>query len=119
MAKGKIIKALSGFYYVLDEGQVIQCRGRGVFRKNKITPLVGDTVIYEADHDKEGYIMEVLDRKNELQRPPIANVDQGIIVFSAKEPNFSDRLLDRFLFILAFNQIEPLICKIGRASCRE
>jgi len=110
MAKGKIIKALSGFYYVLDEGQVIQCRGRGVFRKNKITPLVGDTVIYEADHDKEGYIMEVLDRKNELQRPPIANVDQGMIVFSAKEPNFSDRLLDRFLVILAFNQIEPLIC---------
>ncbi|MBO0518458.1 GTPase, partial [Streptomyces beijiangensis] len=89
MPEGKIIKALSGFYYVLDSDQVIQCRGRGVFRKNKVTPLVGDDVVYQADNDKEGYILEIKDRFNELVRPPISNVDQAVLVFSAKEPTFS------------------------------
>ena len=59
MPEGKIIKALSGFYYVADNDQIIQCRGRGVFRKQKITPLVGDTVIYQAENPKDGYIMEI------------------------------------------------------------
>lgn len=110
MHEGKIIKALSGFYYVLDGEQTIQCRGRGVFRKNKINPLVGDYVVYQAENNREGYIMEVLDRKNELVRPPIANVDQAILVFSAKEPDFNTTLLDRFLVIIESNDIEPLIC---------
>lgn len=110
MPEGKIVKALSGFYYVLHEGELVQCRGRGVFRKNKITPLVGDEVIYQAENDREGYIMEVKDRKNELVRPPIANVDQAILVFSAVEPDFSTVLLDRFLVLVEFNHIQPLIC---------
>lgn len=86
MPEGKIIKALSGFYYVLDESEdsdkVIQCRGRGIFRKNKITPLVGDYVVYQAENDKEGYLMEIKERTNELIRPPICNVDQAVLVFS-------------------------------------
>ncbi|WP_071459402.1 ribosome small subunit-dependent GTPase A [Bacillus massilinigeriensis] len=110
MPKGKIIKALSGFYYVLGENGVVQCRGRGVFRKNKITPLVGDEVVYQAENEVEGYIMEVQARKNELVRPPIANVDQAILVFSAVEPSFSTVLLDRFLVLIEYNNIEPLIC---------
>lgn len=110
MPEGKIIKALSGFYYVLDKDQVIQCRGRGVFRKNKITPLVGDSVSYQADNEREGYIMEVFGRKNELVRPPIANVDQAILIFSVKEPDFSSILLDRFLVIIESNDIKPIIC---------
>lgn len=110
MPEGKIIKALSGFYYVLSGSDTIQCRGRGVFRKNKVTPLVGDYVTFQADNDKEGYIMEVQTRKNELIRPPIANVDQAILVFSAKEPDFSTLLLDRFLAIVEASGIEPLIC---------
>ncbi|OLS42060.1 ribosome small subunit-dependent GTPase A [Bacillus sp. MRMR6] len=110
MPEGKIVKALSGFYYVLNEGGLVQCRGRGVFRKNKITPLVGDEVVYQAENDREGYIMEVKDRKNELIRPPIANVDQAILVFSAVEPDFSTVLLDRFLVLVEFNHIQPLIC---------
>ncbi len=97
MPEGKIIKALSGFYYVLDGDQVIQCRGRGVFRKNKVISLVGDDVVYQADNDKEGYILEIKDRFNELVRPPISNVDQVVLVFSAKELTFSTLLLDRFL----------------------
>ncbi|NUJ17086.1 ribosome small subunit-dependent GTPase A [Bacillus glycinifermentans] len=110
MPEGKIIKALSGFYYVLDGDRVIQCRGRGVFRKNKVTPLVGDDVVYQADNDKEGYLLEIKQRVNELVRPPISNVDQAVLVFSAKEPNFSTSLLDRFLVLVEANDIKPIIC---------
>ncbi|MFJ7728982.1 ribosome small subunit-dependent GTPase A [Neobacillus sp. NPDC097160] len=110
MPEGKIVKALSGFYYVLHNENLIQCRGRGIFRKNKITPLVGDEVVFQAENDLEGYILEVKERKNELIRPPIANVDQAILVFSAVEPDFSTVLLDRFLVLVEFNHIEPLIC---------
>lgn len=111
MPEGKIIKALAGFYYVLsDENKVIQCRGRGVFRKNKVTPLVGDEVVFQADNDQEGYVLEIKERKNELIRPPIANVDQAILIFSAVEPDFSTVLLDRFLVLIEFNRIRPIIC---------
>ncbi|GLB59401.1 ribosome small subunit-dependent GTPase A [Cytobacillus sp. NCCP-133] len=110
MPEGKIIKALSGFYYVLCGDETIQCRGRGVFRKNKVTPLVGDEVVFQAENNIEGYILEVKDRKNELIRPPIANVDQAILVFSAVEPGFSSSLLDRFLVLVEFNHIKPIIC---------
>lgn len=111
MPEGKIIKALAGFYYVWTvEDKVIQCRGRGVFRKNKVNPLVGDEVVFQAENDLEGYILEIKDRKNELVRPPIANVDQAILIFSAVEPDFSTALLDRFLVLIEFNQIRPIIC---------
>ncbi|MBA2874037.1 ribosome small subunit-dependent GTPase A [Thermaerobacillus caldiproteolyticus] len=109
MAEGKIIKALSGFYYVLSDGEIIQCRGRGVFRKHKITPLVGDHVVFQANSKTDGYIMEVCERKNELIRPPIANVDQAILVFSAVEPDFSPVLLDRFLVLIEAKDIQPII----------
>ncbi|MEI2402279.1 ribosome small subunit-dependent GTPase A [Niallia taxi] len=110
MPEGKIIKALSGFYYVISDGEITQCRGRGVFRKNKITPLVGDEVVFQAENETDGYILEVKERKNELIRPPIANVDQAILVFSSVEPDFSTALLDRFLTLVEFNRIDPIIC---------
>jgi ribosome biogenesis GTPase len=110
MREGKIVKALSGFYYVFSDNKVIQCRSRGVFRKNKVNPLVGDEVIFQAENDLEGYILEVKERKNSLVRPPVANVDQAILVFSATEPDFSTALLDRFLVLIEFNQIRPIIC---------
>src|SRR4051812_27956950 len=109
MPEGKIMKALSGFYYVLDGEEVIQCRGRGIFRKNKVTPLVGDSVVYQAENKTDGYVLEIKPRKNELIRPPIANVDQAILVFSAVEPDFSPALLDRFLVLIEDNEIEPII----------
>ena len=110
MPEGKIIKALSGFYYVANEDGVVQCRGRGVFRLNKVHPLVGDEVVFQAENATEGYILEVKERKNELVRPQIANVDQAILVFSAVEPDFSTTLLDRFLVLVEYNHIQPLIC---------
>ncbi|RAK23325.1 ribosome biogenesis GTPase [Anoxybacillus vitaminiphilus] len=109
MAEGKIIKALSGFYYVLSGGEVFQCRGRGVFRKHKITPLVGDEVVFQAENKTDGYIMEIRERKNELIRPPIANIDQAILVFSAVQPDFSPGLLDRFLVLIEAKDIRPII----------
>jgi ribosome biogenesis GTPase len=110
MPEGKIIKALSGFYYVLNEDEIIQCRGRGLFRNQNITPLVGDYVEYEAENNKEGYVLSIEERKNNLTRPPIANIDQAVLVFSAMEPAFSTTLLDRFLVLIESKDIEPIIC---------
>ncbi|WNB90447.1 ribosome small subunit-dependent GTPase A [Bacillus sp. NEB1478] len=110
MTEGRIVKALAGFYYVMDQGQIFQCRGRGNFRKRKVNPLVGDWVEYESSNKTDGYIMDVKERKNELVRPPIANVDQAILVFSAVQPDFSPLLLDRFLVHIEANDILPVIC---------
>ena len=110
MPEGKIIKALSGFYYVLDGENIIQCRGRGLFRKQNITPLVGDYVEYEAENDREGYVLSVGERKNDLIRPPVANIDQAVLVFSVMEPAFSTMLLDRFLVLIESKNVEPVIC---------
>jgi len=109
MAEGKIVKALSGFYYVKNGESIVQCRGRGVFRKKNISPLVGDEVVYQAENAEEGYILEIKERKNELIRPPIANVDQAFLVFSAIEPDFNAALLDRFLVLIESKEIVPII----------
>ncbi|SHF50430.1 ribosome small subunit-dependent GTPase A [Ornithinibacillus halophilus] len=109
MAEGRIIKALSGFYYVQSDNTTYQCKGRGVFRKNKITPLVGDFVTFDLDENDEGYIKDIKPRTSELVRPPIANIDQAIIVSSAKKPNFSTTLLDRFLVLIEAKDIDPII----------
>ena len=81
MAIGQIRKALSGYYYVYENGELIQCRGRGVFRNRGESPLVGDFVDYDKEHQSEGYVMKIHERKNELVRPPVANIDQAILVF--------------------------------------
>lgn len=107
--KGQIRKALSGFYYVQSDGELYQTRARGNFRNRKITPLVGDEVIFESSNLTDGYLLEILPRKNELVRPAVANVDQGVIVTSMVEPNFSYNLLDRFLVTLEYTAIEPII----------
>ncbi|GAE33905.1 ribosome small subunit-dependent GTPase A [Halalkalibacter akibai] len=109
MATGMIVKALSGFYYVQTEDGIFQCRGRGNFRKRQIKPLVGDEVEFEAENRTDGYILDVFERKNELIRPPIANVDQALLVFSALEPDFSPLLLDRFLVHIEANGLEAII----------
>lgn len=108
--EGRIIKSVAGFYYVLFNGEVYQCRGRGNFRKRKITPVVGDWVVFESTSSTDGYILDIKERKNELNRPPISNVDQAILVFSAVRPEFSSALLDRFLVHIEDNGIQPVIC---------
>ncbi|MFT9817273.1 ribosome small subunit-dependent GTPase A [Lysinibacillus sp. NPDC056185] len=111
MAQGQIRKALSGYYYVYDGEQLIQCRGRGVFRNRGESPLVGDNVEYTLETEgSDGTIQKIMERQNELVRPPIANIDQGILVFSVKEPNFNTILLDRFLVVLESFHVHPIIC---------
>ncbi|WP_432359422.1 ribosome small subunit-dependent GTPase A [Sporosarcina sp. UB5] len=111
MPEGQIRKAISGFYYVKNENEdLIQCKGRGVFRNRGITPLVGDFVTIVQEGDNDATITEVHERKNELVRPPIANVDQALLVFSIVEPDFSLHLLDRFLTVIESVGIKPVIC---------
>ncbi|WP_088809509.1 MULTISPECIES: ribosome small subunit-dependent GTPase A [unclassified Listeria] len=107
--EGQIIKALSGFYYVFHEGTVYQTRARGNFRKRKLTPLVGDDVTFQADNQTDGYILDILPRENELVRPPVANIDIAILIFSAVEPDFSTNLTDRFLVAIEKEDIRPVI----------
>ena len=110
MNKGQIIKALSGFYYIkTPEGTIYQTRARGIFRKKKITPLVGDYVEFSYGTEKEGTLEKIFPRKNELNRPAISNIDLGIIVMSISSPDFSSSLLDRFLVSLEYKEIKPLI----------
>jgi len=110
MQTGQIIKALSGFYYVESDGFIYQCKARGKFRKNDQKPLVGDYCHFSIENEIEGYILKLLERKNALVRPPICNVDQALLVFSAKEPDMNTLLLNRFLLLIEHLHIEPIIC---------
>ncbi|WP_438835662.1 ribosome small subunit-dependent GTPase A [Streptococcus pluranimalium] len=107
--QGRIIKALAGFYYVECDGQVYQTRARGNFRKKGQTPYVGDFVDFSAEDNSEGYILKIYDRHNSLVRPPIVNIDQAVVIMSAKEPDFNANLLDRFLVLLEHKSIQPVV----------
>lgn len=107
--KGRIIKALAGFYYVESGGRVYQTRARGNFRKKGQTPYVGDFVEFSVDDTSEGYILSISERKNSLVRPPIVNIDQAVIVMSVKNPDFNTNLLDRFLVLLEYKGIQPIV----------
>jgi ribosome biogenesis GTPase len=110
MPNGTITKALSGFYYVTSDKDIWVCKAKGVFRNRGITPLVGDHVVFEPTERNEGIISEILPRKNELIRPPIANIDQALLVFSLVEPDFSPHLLDKFLVHIESVGIRSVIC---------
>src|SRR5690625_2440224 len=109
MTEGRIVKALSGFYYVQANSTVYACKGRGVFRNQRITPLVGDFVTFDITENEEGYIKTIEPRKNKLIRPPIANVTGAVIVNAVSQPSFSALLLDRFLVLAESKNIEPMI----------
>ncbi|MCS1351387.1 ribosome small subunit-dependent GTPase A [Mechercharimyces sp. CAU 1602] len=112
MPAGQIVCAISGFYYVRtpESGKDIQCRARGLFKKKKLSPLVGDRVMYEETNDGEGIITEVYPRQTQLIRPPIANVEQAIVVCSLREPDFQSTLLDRFLVHCEREGLKVVIC---------
>lgn len=113
MPEGLIVKALSGYYYVMPEeggGEPVQCRARGLFKLNKVTPLVGDKVRFERTENGEGTVTEVLPRTSELLRPPVANVDLAVLVFSVSEPDLNVPLLDKFLVHTEHNGLDSLIC---------
>lgn len=110
---GKIIKGIAGFYYVNDgENRVYQCRAKGIFRNRKIKPLVGDNVEFSILDEEagEGNIDEILPRKNALIRPAAANVDQALVLFALTQPAPNLNLLDRFLVMMAMEEVPVVIC---------
>lgn len=111
MINGKIIKGIGGFYYVDTEKDLYECRARGIFRKNKITPLVGDRVSISVvdEENKKGVVEEIEERDTELVRPPIANVDKALIVFAIKNPSPNLSLLDRFIVLAEKENLEIVI----------
>lgn len=110
--QGKIIKGIAGFYYVhVVESGLYECKARGVFRKEKQKPLVGDNVEIEVldETEKIGNITQILPRKNELIRPAVANIDQALVVFAVTEPDPHYNLLDRFLVMMERKEIPVLL----------
>lgn len=110
---GKIIKGIAGFYYVHVEGKgIYECRAKGIFRNEKIKPLVGDNVETEVldEKDMEGSILRILPRSSTLIRPAVANVDQAMIIFAIVKPNPNFNLLDRFLIRMERQHLPTVIC---------
>ncbi len=113
MMKGRIIKGIAGFYYVHVEGcGIYECKAKGVFRNQKLKPLVGDMVEIEilGEEEKTGNMVEILPRRSELVRPAVANVDQALVIFAAAKPKPNLSLLDRFLIMMDQQGIETMIC---------
>ena len=111
--QGKIIKGIAGFYYVsVVESGIYECKAKGIFRKDKLKPLVGDVVEITVldESDKTGNIIKVLPRHNQLIRPASANVDQAMVVFAVEDPKPNLLLLDRFLVMMECQGIDTLIC---------
>ena len=104
---GRIIKQISNRWTVESDGITFDCSSIGKFRYQKVSPLVGDIVEFD---EKDNVIKKILPRKNELIRPPIANIDQALILVSCVEPNFSSNLLDKMLVVIEYNNVKPVIC---------
>lgn len=111
--QGKIIKGIAGFYYVnVVEFGVYECKAKGIFRKEKQKPLVGDNVEIEVldEEAMTGNIIALLPRKNELIRPAVANIDQALVVFAVTRPSPHFNLLDRFLVMMERQDIPVVLC---------
>lgn len=111
--QGKIIKGIAGFYYVDVVGSgVYECKAKGIFRKEKKKPLVGDNVeITVLDEEaKEGNLVQILPRINELIRPAVANIDQALVIFAMEDPKPNYMLLDRFLVMMEMQNVPVTIC---------
>ncbi|MGO1987812.1 ribosome small subunit-dependent GTPase A [Mammaliicoccus vitulinus] len=110
MKTGRIIKSISGDYSVQTSDGVYITKARGLFRKRKTSPVVGDMVDFQVENETGGYIHHIHERENMLLRPPVSNIDKVIVVISAIEPEFSQQLLDRFLVVVHSYKITPIIC---------
>lgn len=111
--QGKIMKGIAGFYYVYgQDGEVYECKAKGIFRKDNQKPLVGDDVEITIldSREKEGSIVKLLPRRNSLIRPAVANVDQAFVIFAAENPKPNFMLLDRFLIMMEREGIPAVIC---------
>ena len=111
--QGKIVKGISGFYYVhVVESGIYECKAKGIFRQQKMKPLVGDDVEIDiiSEEKKTGNVAAILPRKNALIRPAVANVDQALLIFAAASPNPNFNLLDRFLVMMGRQDVPVIPC---------
>lgn len=110
--RGTIVKGIAGFYYVRHEGSVYQCKARGLFKKDDIKPMVGDSVEFEhgPGEDDDGWITEILPRRNSFIRPPIANVDCFVIVMAAVHPKPNLDVIDKFLVMAEKSGTDIIVC---------
>ncbi|MGN0181148.1 MAG: ribosome small subunit-dependent GTPase A [Candidatus Ornithomonoglobus sp.] len=116
--KGTIYKGIGGFYYVMTENGIVECKARGKFRKEHIIPMIGDNVEIEVKNGK-GSITEIYPRRSRLIRPAVANIDMIVVVVAAKSPDPSAAVIDKMLVNAEINGIEPLVCinKSELADC--
>lgn len=105
--KGQIIKISSDLHFISCEDKIYPCKCRGIFRKEHITPVVGDYVLFSKE---KSLIEEVLPRKNVFERPKVSNIDQAFLITSLKLPDFSTNLLDKFISLMEINHVKPIIC---------
>lgn len=111
--QGKIVKGIAGFYYVhIAESGIYECKAKGIFRKDRKKPLVGDNVEMDILNEKEkkGNIVHLLPRKNQLIRPSVANIDQALVIFAIWQPKPNFGLLDRFLIMMQLQGIHTVVC---------
>ncbi|WP_022770759.1 ribosome small subunit-dependent GTPase A [Butyrivibrio sp. NC2007] len=111
--RGRILKGIAGFYYVETiDLKVYECKAKGIFRKSGIKPIVGDNVEIEIidEDNRQGNLTDILPRKNCLYRPPVANVDQAVILFAIVKPDPNYNLLDRFLIMMRQQNLPVIIC---------
>lgn len=106
---GKIIKGVGGFYYVEADGVIYECKARGVFRKEKITPLVGDVVEISVESNGKNSIDKIFERRNFFVRPPVSNVDNLVIVSSTCEPRPNFLIIDRLTAVAIHKNVRPVI----------
>ena len=110
VSKGRIRKALSGFYYVDAEGRTITCRARGKFRQEGRSPLVGDWVEVQETGDEQGMVWEIMPRRTAFDRPAVANIDQLVVVASRATPATDPFLIDRVSAIAALKGCGVVLC---------
>jgi len=112
MKEGIITKGIGGFYYIDYQGKIYECKARGIFRKNNLTPMVGDRVMISVLSEEKslGVIEEIMERETELIRPAVANVNQAIVVFAVTQPEPTLTLLDRFLILAESQDLDITIC---------
>lgn len=107
--EGTIIKGIGGFYYVKNNDNIYECKARGKFRNEGLTPMVGDKVIITLNNNK-GVMQKIYERENQLIRPQVANISQAFIVFALKNPEINLELLNKFLIQCELKNIKAVVC---------
>ncbi len=116
--EGRIIKGIGGFYYIKTDDGIIECKARGKFRYNSLKPMVGDKVDIVVENGK-GVIEKIYERTSELIRPTVSNVTRAFVVFAIKNPDIQFELLNRFLVLCEYNDIEAIVCLNKEDLCSE